>query len=306
MTEAKTAIATVAPIRTGAPVLGIIPRSIEEVVRLSRGIAEAQLAPKGLESWPKIMAVIMGGAELGLPPMQSLQSFALINNKLSIWGDAIPALLRSRGFKIKEWYEGDGDALTAHCEVTRPDTGEVIPGEFSVADAKTAKLWTKTGPWQEYPKRMLKMRARSWAARDGAADVLRGVQVREEVADYQHSEDVTPPSAMLVLESQVDDSVQIEVIEGPPMPPVPVEPPGPEIVDAKIEATALKPSFAQGWAATWRERIADPDQSSPSLSAAWDRPANGAARDKARREDAALVEEVTAEVLGAIKVLEEA
>src|SRR5262249_49394 len=35
-----------------------------------------------------------------------------------------------------------------------------------------------------YPRRMLMMRARSWALRDGFADVLRGLSIREEVEDY--------------------------------------------------------------------------------------------------------------------------
>lgn len=68
---------------------------------------------------------------------------------------------------------------------TRPDTGETIARSFSVSDAKKAGLWNKQGPWQQYPKRMLQMRARAWALRDGCADMLRGFQVREEVEDYQ-------------------------------------------------------------------------------------------------------------------------
>jgi ribosome modulation factor len=39
---------------------------------------------------------------------------------------------------------------------------------------------------------MLLMRARTWAVRDGAADALMGLQVAEEVQDYQPIRDVTP------------------------------------------------------------------------------------------------------------------
>ena len=39
---------------------------------------------------------------------------------------------------------------------------------------------------------MLQMRARAFAARDNAADVLKGFQVREEVDDYAELRDVTP------------------------------------------------------------------------------------------------------------------
>ena len=101
------------------------------------------------------------------------------------------AVARAQGIKAKEWIDGEGDNAVAHCEVTRPDTGETIARSFSVADAKKASLWNKQGPWQQYPKRMLQMRARAWALRDGCADMLRGFQVREEVEDYQPVRDVT-------------------------------------------------------------------------------------------------------------------
>jgi hypothetical protein len=55
---------------------------------------------------------------------------------------------------------------------------ETQASAFALADTQ------KEGPWQTYPRRMLTMRARSWALRDGFADVLRGLSIREEVDDY--------------------------------------------------------------------------------------------------------------------------
>jgi len=126
----------------------------------------------------------MAGAELGFAPFQAMQSFAVINGKPNIWGDALPALLWSRGFKIKEWFDDEDAPKKAFCRITRPD-GEEIERTFSLEDARKAALLGKQGPWQQYQKRMLQMRARAFAARDGAADVLRGMHVAEEVQDYQ-------------------------------------------------------------------------------------------------------------------------
>jgi len=184
-----TAIATrdqsKAQLVTGGDVAAIIPRNIEEVFRLAGAIAASNMAPASLNTPEKVTIAILAGAELGLPPFQAIQSFAVVNNRPTIWGDGLIAVVRSNGFQVKEWLEGDGDNTVAHCEVTRPDNGEVIYRTFSVADAKKANLWGKTGPWQTSPKRMLQMRARGFACRDGAADVLRGFQLREEVEDYQ-------------------------------------------------------------------------------------------------------------------------
>jgi hypothetical protein len=56
--------------------------------------------------------------------------------------------------------------------------------KFSVADAKKASLWGKSGPWSQYPRRMLQMRARGFALRDAFPDVLKGLVTAEEAFDY--------------------------------------------------------------------------------------------------------------------------
>lgn len=187
----------------GAPVAALVPQTLEEAFRLAGALAASGLAPASMSRPEQIMVAIMAGAELGLAPFQSVQSFAVINGRPTLWGDSLMAVVRARGVKVKEWIDGDGDGLTAHCLVTRPDTGEEIAREFTVAEAKHAKLWGKVGangkptPWVTHPRRMLQMRARAFALRDGCADMLRGVQVREEVEDYQHVRDVTPKGAGL-------------------------------------------------------------------------------------------------------------
>ena len=106
----------------------------------------------------------------------------------------------------KEWFEGNGDTRKAFCTVKRKGDPEVKSGEFSVADAKKAGLWGKTGPWTQYSDRMLKMRARGFALRDGFSDVLRGLGIAEEVQDYQAIKDVTPPKPPTPPEPPADDA----------------------------------------------------------------------------------------------------
>jgi hypothetical protein len=54
---------------------------------------------------------------------------------------------------------------------------------FSQDDAKTAGLWGKQGPWSQYPKRMLQLRARGFALRDAFPDALRGIHSADESRD---------------------------------------------------------------------------------------------------------------------------
>jgi hypothetical protein len=112
------------------------------------------------------MVAIMAGAELGLAPFQSLQSFAVINGRPTLWGDGLVAMARSRGVKVKEWLEGEGEAMVAHCEVTRPDNGEVITVARSPSRRQEGRPLGQAGPWQQYPQRMLQhARPRMGAAR---------------------------------------------------------------------------------------------------------------------------------------------
>lgn len=179
-------------LEAGGQVAAIIPRSLEDAYRLSTALAASGMAPRGMDKPEQILVAIMAGAELGLAPFQSLQSFAIVNNRPTLWGDGLLAVVRAQGVRVNERVEGEGDQMVAHCVATRPDSGEEIARAFTVADAKKAGLWGKQGPWQQYPKRMLQMRARALALRDGCADMLRGMHVREEVEDYQPIRDVTP------------------------------------------------------------------------------------------------------------------
>lgn len=180
----------VATLRAGGGVQAILPQSIEDAYRLATAFTKAGMCPQGIDTQEKALVVIMAGAEIGMAPFQAMQSFALINGRPTLWGDGMLAIVRRFGVKVSERIEGDGDAMKAVCIVTRSDTGETIERGFSVDDAKAAKLWGKTGrdgkptPWVTYPKRMLQMRARAWALRDGCADMLRGMKMAEEVQDY--------------------------------------------------------------------------------------------------------------------------
>lgn len=183
------------PIMAGAAPRALVPVDFDGCYRIARVVVEAGMAPPTLDSIPKAMVAILHGLEVGLTPMQALQSIAVINGKPTIWGDAALALIYASG--KMEWIEEvttgnwGNDNYTAVCRVLRVGPKQkVMIGEFSIGDAKTAKIWEKRGrngqdtPWITYPKRMVKMRAR-WVLRDAFADVLKGLHLREEVEDTE-------------------------------------------------------------------------------------------------------------------------
>lgn len=161
-------------------------RTWEEIERFAEKAARSGMVPAAYKGSPDMIVIaVQMGSELGLPPMQSLQNIAVINGRPSVWGDAMPALCRASGMarSIREWSKGEGDAQTYYCEAIRKDDPNPITGKFSVADAKKAGLWGKSGPWQQYAGRMLQMRARGFCLRDAFPDVLRGLISVEEAQD---------------------------------------------------------------------------------------------------------------------------
>jgi hypothetical protein len=185
-----------APVQAGGALAALVPENIEQAFRLAQALASSgDMVPRHFQGRPEAtMAAIVRGMEIGLAPMQALSSIAVINGRASLWGDAMPALMQRAGHHVDVEVIGQGDKAYAEATLTRGDSGKQIVRRFSMDDAKRAGLLAKQGPWQQYPTRMLMMRARSWAIRDGAADALMGLQVADEVQDYgpDAARDITP------------------------------------------------------------------------------------------------------------------
>ncbi len=161
-------------------------RTFDELERWALMAAKSAMVPKDYKDSPaNIILAVQMGAELGLRPMQSLQNIAVINGRPSVWGDAMLALCKTHPAYIstEEIWSGSGDDYGATCTMIRRGEPPVVR-TFTIAQAKKAALWGKTGPWQQYPDRMLQMRARGFAARDAYPDKLRGLVSVEEAQDY--------------------------------------------------------------------------------------------------------------------------
>ncbi len=166
---------------TFGPSAGLMPKSLDEAMRFCEMLASSDVIPKQYKGKPgDILVAIEWGIEVGLKPMQALNNIAVINGRPSIWGDAALALVKASG--LLEYIDESFDGDMANCRVKRKGEPEVVR-TFSMEDAKQAGLLNKPGVWQQYPRRMLQMRARAWALRDAFPDVLSGIAIAEEVRD---------------------------------------------------------------------------------------------------------------------------
>lgn len=169
-----------------SPALDLSPRTFEQALEFAGYLADSELVPKDFVRKPANCLIAMQwGAELGLKPLQAVQSIAVINGRPAMWGDALLALVR--GNPVCEWVIEEDDGHTATCRVKRRGEPEQRR-TFSIDDARAAGLAGKSGPWTQYPKRMRQLRARAFALRDVFPDVLRGMAVAEEAQDMPPAE----------------------------------------------------------------------------------------------------------------------
>lgn len=160
------------------------PQTFDQALTFSKYLSDSDMVPKNFRGKPGDCLVAMQwGYEVGLKPLQALQSIAVINGKPGIFGDAGKAILLAAGCIIEE---DDTEIVKqkgrGRCKITRPGRPPV-ERTFSVEDAKTAGLYGKEGPWRTYPFRQMAWRAFWFSARDAASDLLRGLAGAEELGD---------------------------------------------------------------------------------------------------------------------------
>lgn len=193
-----TDLVAVAP-RAGSAVKPFVPSTASELKYVAGLIVKYGLAPDSYNNDAgKVALGIMAGAEVGLAPLAALRNIAIIKGRPAIYGDGLTALVQRSGQLHKIEIEETGAAPDEGADHTKfaDDYGYVVKiwrkgqeepyvGRFTVGDAKRAKLWGNPSrpPWMQYPQRMLKIRARTFALRDGFADYLEGLMVREELED---------------------------------------------------------------------------------------------------------------------------
>ncbi len=157
-------------------------------MKLAGQLATSELVPKCFRGKPQDLFLCWSmGYQVGLTPEQSMQCIAIINGKPAMWGDDMLALCMSHKDFLDIIEEpilnGHSEVIGYRCTVKRMGRADKI-NQFDLNMAKKAGLLAKGGVWNQYPERMLKLRARGFCLRDAFPDALKGIKPREEVEDY--------------------------------------------------------------------------------------------------------------------------
>jgi hypothetical protein len=216
-------------VAVGAPAPAMmVPRSLGglpylgDYLRLAEAISRTELVPQALRGRPDaVVAVMMAGYELGIAPMQALQSINLIQGTPSLSAELMRALILQSGHQII--VEATNEAATVQYRRRDWPVEKWSTITYTIDDARTAGLvewyekWESTqsgkrfkktwNPHSEDPKpdwvdtpaaerkkgenyysrprAMLTARATSEAARNAFADVLAGLSYTpDEILEF--------------------------------------------------------------------------------------------------------------------------
>lgn len=158
----------------------LVLHSPDQAFGLAERIAKSNLIPSAYRGKPVEAAVaMMYGAEIGLPPMTSLNRIVVVEGKPTLDAQGMVAVIRKAGHSVS----GETDSEKAVVRGRRGDTGDEMAVTFTMEDAKRANLAGKNA-WRAYPSAMLWARAVSQLARMLFADCLLGFSYVPEEADF--------------------------------------------------------------------------------------------------------------------------
>ena len=154
----------------------------ESTWKLANRVHQTPFVPRAMQGKPEhVLACVLYGNELGLGPMQALNSIHVIEGKAVASPELMRALVAKAGHRI--------DVLDNTNEVCvmkgiRNDTGAEATVRWTLDDAKNASLTHKDN-WKKYPRAMLTARATSELCRLLFPDVIAGLSYTpEEVESF--------------------------------------------------------------------------------------------------------------------------
>lgn len=148
------------------------------------------------------------GAALGFEPLQALASIAVINGRATLSSDLMAAVIRRAGHTLRI-VENSPESVTA--TLIRADDKKF---EFTVTwdkdKAIKAGLWGQRGPWSQYPTQMLRARAITEVARQGASEALMGM--------------IYSPEDFGATITDTGEALEAEIVDDTPAKPAPATP----------------------------------------------------------------------------------
>lgn len=163
-----------APAPTPTPGFSYITANLQERAAYIARIAPSTIIPTAYRgNLANAFVAAETGAGLGLEPLQALSSIAVINGRATLSADLMAAIIRRAGHTLRI-VENNPESVTAIL-IRADDKTFKFEVTWDKNKAMKACLWGQRGPWSQYPAQMLRARAITEVARQGASEVLMGM-----------------------------------------------------------------------------------------------------------------------------------
>lgn len=223
-TRGKAAAKTTTPAPAPAPGFSYITAGLQERADYIARLAPSTILPTAYRgNAANAFVAAETGAALGLEPLQALASIAVINGRATLSSDLMAAVIRRAGHTLRI-VENSPESVTA--TLIRADDKKF---EFTVTwdkdKAVKAGLWGQRGPWSQYPTQMLRARAITEVARQGASEALMGM--------------IYSPEDFGATITDTGEVIEAEIVDEPPAKPATAAKPKPKPAAAPSQPAPL-------------------------------------------------------------------
>lgn len=162
---------------------GLVPRSLEEAMNLSKILAESLLLPAHLRGKPAdVLVTMMKGMELGLKPMHAFAEIFVVEGKPGCSAALKRALiLTSPSCEYARFTESTDKRATY---VSKRIGGVETKTTYTIEQAATAGLTGKS-VWKNHPAAMLRARASSGEADANWPERVQGMSSLDELKEIE-------------------------------------------------------------------------------------------------------------------------
>jgi hypothetical protein len=164
----------------------ITVETLKEPMALGEVFFQSGMFPD-VKSQAMAVVKILAGREIGLSPMESMNSLYMVNNHIAVTVKIIAAKIRmSKVYDYRIEKLDDKECVLVFLRYKQDGQEEILgKSTFSTADAAKAGIVNKDN-WKNYPKNMVFARAMSNGSRWYCPEVMTGFYSAEEL------EDITP------------------------------------------------------------------------------------------------------------------
>lgn len=137
----------------------IDPIAWKQINGMAETLIKSRALPTYIQNKEQAIVVMQSGYEMGMKPVESLNSLYLVNGQITIWGKALVKRFKIHGWNLSYKDKKDETTVTA----TNQKTGETISESMSFEEAERSG-YTKGNNgklkfgWQEGTNRILKLR----------------------------------------------------------------------------------------------------------------------------------------------------